>query len=622
MTNSNPTVVGLLLAVAVTLSGCTWISGDEDIAELVVETPDGVTYESEIRGVTDPDLAAQLRKNLRLFSQSERPPASLARLRRRADADQESAARVLRSEGYFAGKALVKLAPNLSTAKLPATVVVDVTAGRQFTLSGVNIIAVAADGSSLTPPPVSPPFGVLQLEPNNPARAAAIMAAEQLAVVWYRDNGFPHARYLSRRAVADLNAHSIAVTTKVMVGPEAVFGTLEITGAEGVDVEYLQSYQPWREGERYRRSKLDQLQRDLAATGLFEVVKVAPAQDVESSGGATPAPAPVPVQVTVTEAKHRSVGGGLRFSTHEGVAARAFLEHRNLFRANETLRLSGNFGLDLQEVSLLGRKPQFLVDRQALLLGLTGRIERDEAFNERSVELTAGLERNWSERLTVNGGVSLSYADFDGAAGNGRSWLLGAPFGLRYNATASVLDPVNGYRLRANLTPFAGTFDGSSVSFMVTDVSGSAYWSLDAAHRYVLAGRARLASAFGAGRDRIPPAERLYAGGGGSVRGYESRFVGPLDGNGDPLGGRSAAELGLELRTRISENIGLVPFLEAGAVSESVVPDLDASVQYGAGLGLRYYTAVGPLRGDLAFPLNKRSSDDAFQFYISIGQAF
>ena len=177
-------------------------------------------------------------------------------------------------------------------------------------------------------------------------------------------------------------------------------------------------------------------------------------------------------------------------------------------------------------------------------------------------------------------------------------------------------------RLRASLKPFAGTFDGGSVSFIVSDISGSAYWSLDSSHRYVLAARARLANAFGASRDRIPPAQRLYAGGGGSVRGYEARFVGELDNNGDPIGGRSAAEFGVEMRTRIAHNIGLVPFLEAGAVSESVVPDLDASVQFGAGLGLRYYTAVGPLRADLAFPLDKRDADDAFQFYLSIGQAF
>ena len=124
------------------------------------------------------------------------------------------------------------------------------------------------------------------------------------------------------------------------MGPRAVFGALQFSGANAVDIDYLKSYQPWAKGERYQRSKLDALQRDLAATGLFEVVKVTPGkQPVSTAGGA---PAAVPIRVTVKEAKHRSVGGGLRFSTHEGAAARAFLEHRNLFGANEALRLSGN----------------------------------------------------------------------------------------------------------------------------------------------------------------------------------------------------------------------------------------------------------------------------------------
>jgi translocation and assembly module TamA len=43
---------------------------------------------------------------------------------------------------------------------------------------------------------------------------------------------------------------------------------------------------------------------------------------------------------------------------------------------------------------------------------------------------------------------------------------------------------------------------------------------------------------------------------------------------------------------------------------------------FGAGLGLRYFTPVGPLRVDVAVPLDRRDVDDAFQFYVSLGQAF
>jgi translocation and assembly module TamA len=121
----------------------------------------------------------------------------------------------------------------------------------------------------------------------------------------------------------------------------------------------------------------------------------------------------------------------------------------------------------------------------------------------------------------------------------------------------------------------------------------------------------------------IPANRRFYAGGGGSIRGYEYQKVGPLDAAGDPIGGRSKIEVAAEVRVRVWGEIAVVPFIAGGQVYESVYPDFSDSVQWAAGLGLRYHTVVGPLRLDVAFPINRRDGiDDAFQIYISLGQAF
>ena len=88
------------------------------------------------------------------------------------------------------------------------------------------------------------------------------------------------------------------------------------------------------------------------------------------------------------------------------------------------------------------------------------------------------------------------------------------------------------------------------------------------------------------------------------------------------MGGLSVVEIGVEARVRITEEIGLVPFIEGGQVFEDSFPRFDENLQFGAGLGLRYFTGLGPLRLDLAVPLNKRKGDDDFQIYVSIGQAF
>ncbi len=58
-----------------------------------------------------------------------------------------------------------------------------------------------------------------------------------------------------------------------------------------------------------------------------------------------------------------------------------------------------------------------------------------------------------------------------------------------------------------------------------------------------------------------------------------------------------------------------------GSAFASQTPDFD-DMKYSAGIGLRYYTAIGPLRIDLAFPLNPGPEDGDFGLYVSLGQAF
>jgi len=126
----------------------------------------------------------------------------------------------------------------------------------------------------------------------------------------------------------------------------------------------------------------------------------------------------------------------------------------------------------------------------------------------------------------------------------------------------------------------------------------------------------------GESRDAIPANLRFYAGGGGSVRGFGYQLAGQLNDDDDPIGGRSLLELSGEVRVRITESIGAVAFVDAGTVYSSSAPDFSETLRVGAGPGLRYFSPIGPLRLDVGFPLNPRDSDDTWQLYISIGQAF
>ena len=95
-----------------------------------------------------------------------------------------------------------------------------------------------------------------------------------------------------------------------------------------------------------------------------------------------------------------------------------------------------------------------------------------------------------------------------------------------------------------------------------------------------------------------------------------------MDSKNEPTGGLSAMEVAAELRAQVYGDFGLAVFAAAGSVAEEVVPTFSEGVQLAAGIGLRYYSPLGPIRADIGVPLNPRSSDDSFQVYFSIGQAF
>ena len=154
-----------------------------------------------------------------------------------------------------------------------------------------------------------------------------------------------------------------------------------------------------------------------------------------------------------------------------------------------------------------------------------------------------------------------------------------------------------------------------------SEAQATAYLPLQDGAKTVLAGRARIGSIIG-GKELTVPSDRLfYSGGGGSVRGYSYQSINPRLPDNTPRGGLSLFETSIELRRDIGQKFQAVGFLDAGAIGFQETPNL-TNMRYGAGLGVRYKLPFGPVRADIAFPLNKREGDSGFQLYISIGQAF
>jgi translocation and assembly module TamA len=569
--------------------------------------PAEVPYAVKFSGVDDGALLDLLRGVSQLQALQERPPATSARLRQRAKEDLQRLDTALRSEGYYEAE----LRTRIDEEKRPVEITIEIDPGPRYRLTAFEVGYRGAD-----PPPedLHPNLEELGIELGRRARAPAIVAAQRQWVTLMTQRGYPLATVIERKAVISRADKALKVRLLVESGPEARFGPVTITGLERVHEDHVRGMLPWQEGEVFDSRKVEEARRRLSASGLFASMTIVTAKITRPDGR-------LPLELQLTEAAHRSIGFGGDWSTDVGFGGEVFWEHRNLFRNGEQLRLDLAAAEIEQSARARFRKPDFLAHDQALLGNLTMTRARTDAFDEDSLVAFAGMEFGLSPAWRASAGLAPEYSQLEDEEGEERFTLIGAPLGASRDATDDRLNPTRGTRLNLALTPYYGT-DDSQVLFLSAVAGGSAYYALDADKRFVLAGRARFGALVGESTEVLPANKRFYAGGGGSIRGYEFQTVGPLDPDDDPLGGRSLVELSAEVRTRITDEIGLVPFLDGGSVFDSAYPDFDETLRWAAGIGLRYFTAVGPIRVDFAFPLNGRDVDDTFQFYVSFGQAF
>jgi translocation and assembly module TamA len=569
-----------------------------------------LNYRAEITGAEDSDLANLLDKVSELKTLEDKPPASEEALRRRADRDLGRLADAAHSLGFWdAG-----FSYEVDTGAEPAKVTVKAEPGPLYHVGSVTV--QGPDGQPL----VISNEPKLPLKPGDPARTAPVVATETALVAALGDSGHPFAKVEDRRVEIDRGTQTMDVTYTLDPGPVMHFGPVAILGLQRLNPAYVEGRVRWQGGEIYDASKVDETRRALIETGLFSTVQITPTADPEHPGEAR-------MTIDATERVHRTIGAGLAYNTSQGFGARAFWENRNLFGNAENLRLSAEVGQQLDAFRANFRRPDFLAIDQDFLATAEVANDTPVAYNSRRELATAGIERRIDRWLT--GGLSLlaekanvtQLANVTPMTGTQHYELAGLPAYIKLDETDNLLNPTTGYRAQINVTP-AHTFSGSHLTFSTNLLSGSTYWALGSEQRAVLAGKLALGSLDGAPLSQLPSDQRIYAGGGGSVRPYGYLMAGPLAPNNVPIGGRSSLVLNLEARIRITETIGIVPFVDAGSYYESPLPQLGRTPLFGVGLGGRYYTAFGPLRLDLATPLHKRSGDSPIQVYISLGQAF
>ena len=579
-------------------------------------------YTVTLKPTGDAALDAALQGSSTLISLQTSAPVAGFALTERARQDALRFATALRSFGYYKATASTTIGghrlddPGLAAtideapAAPPLEVAVSFDLGPRFRLGSVTI--------STRMPPGRPIH--LDLEPGQPAMAAEVLAAQSRLRDALRADGYPLARVPTPDAVLHPDADRLDVEFKPETGPLADIGPISFTGLKDMNESFVRNRLLLHQGERYSPQAIEIARQDLSSVGVFSVVRAEPAPALDPNGQ-------LPVDFDLTERPLHAVEVGAAYSTDLGANFSTAWHDRNLFGDAEQLNLTAATQLGGNALTKPGYsagvqflKPDFLTRDQSLEIDLNAVKQSLQAYDQTALLEKIAINRKLSPHWTVSVGLSGEQESIIQEGVTRQYNLAGIPATLRYDSTTNLLDPTAGIRATLSITPTM-SISSPSATFVIAQLAGSTYIDILNDGRSVLALRGLVGQASGVGTFGLPPDQRFYAGGSATVRGYRYQTLGPQFADKRPTGGTAVSTGTMELRQRILGNYGVVGFVDVGQVSANGAP-FTSNWHAGAGLGARYYTPIGPIRLDVAVPLNKLPGGDRFELYIGIGQAF
>ena len=620
-------------------------------------------YKVDMARTADKDLNATLKATSELESLRKSAPVGPFGLIGRARGDLERLKTVLESVGFYESSVAIKIDgrslddPRLAeelTARAKdddAQVAVTFNTGPLYHLRKIQLDGDVPDKAR----------GSLALQSGAPAIAADVLAAGDRLRNALGDEGYAFAKVDPPIARKDPADRVLDVRFHVVTGARVQIGQIQLAGLKEMDEAFIRKRLMVHTGEQYGATKLETARRDLLSLGVFSSVSVNAGTSTDSDGR-------VPITFQMREKKPHTVSFTAAYSSDLGGSTGVSWTKRNISGKADSLTLAANLinlgggtasegiGYDVNGTYSI---PQFLRRDQTLQVFVGGLKQSLDAYDQTAartgVTLTRKLSSLWSgsvgfsaererihqECFAASGAaqdIDISKLPEGGLLPGGCTYhytLLALPISAVYNNTGQespLADATHGWRLALSVTP-TFSMGRPNTQFAVTQVSGTFYFDLNKLHlnpdpgRSVLALRGLAGLAVGAQELSLPPDQRFYAGGSGTVRGYRYQSVGPQFPDGNPIGGTAINVGSAEFRQRFGTNLGAAFFVDAGNVSRNLNP-LNGTLRFGAGAGVRYYTPMGPLRVDFAVPLNKRPKtttsrgDDSFEIYIGLGQAF
>jgi translocation and assembly module TamA len=395
------------------------------------------------------------------------------------------------------------------------------------------------------------------------------------------------------------------VTLIYRPGPRYRFGTVHFD-QDVVAPALVERFVDFRPGDPYDGRKITQLYSALTATGYFATV------DLQTATAAPP-DLDVPVTVRLTAAKRQVYTAGVGYSTDLGPKLRAGYTNRRLNEKGHQFDANVRLSPVLSEAGVSYRLPR--KDPRIEWLSFDAGFQYEDTETSRTETYKTGVKefrRRWGNWIETRF-LDLSLEEFTVADDKQRKFLV-VPGMSWSHATVdtAVARPRRGHRVSLRVS---GTHEaiGSDSQFLQGDLYGKLILPVWPGGRMLLRGETG-ATAKEEFRT-LPASVRFFAGGDYSVRGYDYESLGPTDENGEVIGGSHLLTGSIEIDQRVFGNWSVAAFADAGNAFDRF-GDMDLKTSVGG--GIRWYSPLGPVRFDVAVPLDD-DAPDSFRVHVTLG---
>ncbi|OCG03036.1 autotransporter assembly complex protein TamA [Gilliamella sp. wkB112] len=371
--------------------------------------------------------------------------------------------------------------------------------------------------------------------------------------------------------------------------------------------DYLANIVPFKEGEEYTAEQLSLFNRRLSATNWFNSVVVAPEFGKVSNNKV------LPIDVATSPRKKNSMDLGLGYSTDNGVHGKIGWSKPWINSRGQSFQSNLSLSSPEQTITMAYKIPlkRSPLEHYYTIQGGYKKIDNNDTYSR---SYTFGVLRNWDkfEGWQSALGLSMLRDNFTQGDSSFKTMLLYPSISLSRIRTDGKLFAMWGDSQRYSIE-LAGDSVGSDINLVRFQTQQSWIRSIKQSHRFIARGNFGIIQA--SNFDRVPPSFRFFAGGDRSIRGFKYQSISPEDKKGKLKGASKLITGSLEYQYNVTGAWWGALFVDSGEAIDKVDK---AKFYTGSGFGVRWASPIGPVKLDLATPVNRKDTG-SIHLYIGLG---